>query len=159
MPTPQTEHQPNTAENETIAASPQESILKAVMALSDAGKPPRAVKRPDFSPKKGLCKLVVALLLFTGLGFALHRFAISLLWLLLAAFIVLCCCSKGIVKWLVLLYQRYAPEKVRASCLFTPSCSEYMLIAIDKYGLCKGLYKGTHRLCRCHYPNGGEDNP
>lgn len=59
----------------------------------------------------------------------------------------------------VKLYQKFAPEKVRRSCLFYPSCSQYMLLAIEKYGFWKGFWKGLKRLGRCHYPNGGEDYP
>lgn len=57
------------------------------------------------------------------------------------------------------LYQKFAPEKVRRSCLFYPSCSQYMLLAIEKYGFWKGFWKGLKRLGSCHYPNGGEDYP
>ena len=67
--------------------------------------------------------------------------------------------TKAVVKNAILLYQKYAPEKMRRSCLFTPSCSEYMLLAIEKYGVFIGVYKGVRRLLRCHHPNGGEDYP
>ncbi|MBR6563574.1 MAG: membrane protein insertion efficiency factor YidD [Clostridia bacterium] len=59
----------------------------------------------------------------------------------------------------ILLYQRFAPEKLRASCRFTPSCSEYTLLAIEKYGVIKGVGKGIKRIRRCHPPNGGVDLP
>lgn len=43
-------------------------------------------------------------------------------------------------------------------CLFTPTCSEYMYQAIEKYGATKGLYLGTKRLLRCHpWSRGGHD--
>ena len=35
-------------------------------------------------------------------------------------------------------------------CRFTPSCSQYMVDAIVKYGLFVGLLKGFSRLSRCH---------
>lgn len=35
-------------------------------------------------------------------------------------------------------------------CRFTPTCSEYMKIAIEKYGTFKGLKLGIKRLLRCH---------
>jgi putative membrane protein insertion efficiency factor len=66
---------------------------------------------------------------------------------------------KQIAVWGILLYQRFAPEAFRSSCVFEPSCSEYMLIAIQKYGLLAGIAKGAGRLLRCHYPNGGVDEP
>lgn len=44
------------------------------------------------------------------------------------------------------LYQRYAPERVRRKCLFKPTCSEYAILAIEKYGVIRGLYKSYIRL-------------
>ncbi|MBQ3055526.1 MAG: membrane protein insertion efficiency factor YidD [Oscillospiraceae bacterium] len=67
--------------------------------------------------------------------------------------------AKPFVINAVLLYQKHAPERIRRSCLFVPSCSEYMLLAVGKYGVLIGVYKGLHRLLRCHHPNGGEDYP
>jgi len=60
---------------------------------------------------------------------------------------------------LVRFYQKCAPEKVRSACLFKPSCSEYMILAINKYGSIVGIYKGIRRILRCKYPNGGIDYP
>ena len=45
-------------------------------------------------------------------------------------------------------------------CRFEPSCSRYMIGALRKYGLIKGLWKGIRRLLRCHPWNpGGYDPP
>lgn len=59
----------------------------------------------------------------------------------------------------VLMYKAFAPLEVRARCRFHPSCSTYMIMAINKYGLFIGVIKGIGRLCRCKPPNGGEDYP
>ncbi len=59
----------------------------------------------------------------------------------------------------VLMYKAYAPLSVRNECRFTPTCSTYMLLAIKKYGLIIGIFKGIRRICRCKPPNGGEDWP
>ena len=37
-----------------------------------------------------------------------------------------------------------------ASCRFEPSCSAYMLEAIEKHGAFRGLYLGFRRLSKCH---------
>lgn len=66
---------------------------------------------------------------------------------------------KPIAIWLVRFYQKYAPESIRDECLFEPSCSNYMIMAIEKYGFYKGFIKGVNRLRRCHQPNGGIDYP
>ena len=60
---------------------------------------------------------------------------------------------------LILLYQKIAPKKLRNTCRFVPSCSNYMILAIKKYGNIKGFRLGLSRLFRCHIPNGGYDYP
>lgn len=42
----------------------------------------------------------------------------------------------------------------KCACRFTPTCSEYTRIAIEKYGLIKGTWMGLKRISRCH-PGGG----
>ena len=66
---------------------------------------------------------------------------------------------RGVVIWCIRVYQRYAPEEMRLSCVFEPSCSEYMILSMNKYGVFLGGIKGIKRLRRCHLPNGGEDYP
>lgn len=39
-------------------------------------------------------------------------------------------------------------------CRFEPSCSEYFIQAVEKYGPLRGACKGAWRICRCH-PWGG----
>lgn len=56
-------------------------------------------------------------------------------------------------------YQEVAPRRIREACRFTPSCSEYMILSLKKYGLFDGLILGLKRWSRCHPPNGGIDNP
>ncbi len=60
---------------------------------------------------------------------------------------------------MIQIYQRYAPAHIRNKCRFEPSCSEYMRLSIEKYGLVKGLKKGAGRLKRCNIDNGGFDYP
>lgn len=66
---------------------------------------------------------------------------------------------KHIVVFSVKLYQLFAPASIRCKCRFEPSCSAYMILAIQKYGLPKGLIKGINRLMRCNRNNGGFDMP
>lgn len=55
-------------------------------------------------------------------------------------------------------YKKYiSPTLVRTfgnACRFTPTCSEYTIEALRKYGLKKGLTLGFKRLAKCH-PFGG----
>lgn len=59
----------------------------------------------------------------------------------------------------VKIYQRYAPDSIRNKCRFEPSCSEYMILSVEKYGFIKGLKKGIDRLKRCNIDGGGFDFP
>jgi putative membrane protein insertion efficiency factor len=60
----------------------------------------------------------------------------------------------GILK----LYKKFASpvlEKIFGkACRFTPTCGEYIILALDKFGTRKGLTMGIKRLARCH-PWGG----
>jgi putative component of membrane protein insertase Oxa1/YidC/SpoIIIJ protein YidD len=64
-----------------------------------------------------------------------------------------------IAEWCIRLYQQYASDEMRMACVFEPSCSEYMILSIRKYGVIRGIAKGIDRLGRCRAPNGGEDFP
>jgi putative component of membrane protein insertase Oxa1/YidC/SpoIIIJ protein YidD len=60
-------------------------------------------------------------------------------------------CLKYAVIGMVKLYQHYAPEEVRRRCLFMPTCSEYTIMAVRKYGCFIGLCKSYYRLVyRCN---------
>ncbi|MFH1367471.1 MAG: membrane protein insertion efficiency factor YidD [Patescibacteria group bacterium] len=46
----------------------------------------------------------------------------------------------------------------RGFCRHYPTCSEYTYLAIEKFGLIKGIFKGSKRVLRCHpYSAGGYD--
>lgn len=45
-------------------------------------------------------------------------------------------------------------------CRFTPSCSEYFILAVRRYGPAAGTRRGIARVCRCNPWNpGGTDWP
>ena len=55
-------------------------------------------------------------------------------------------CVKAAIIGAIRLYQRYAPDDIRRRCLFKPTCSEYAILAIEKYGVIIGLIKSYIRL-------------
>lgn len=65
---------------------------------------------------------------------------------------------KDALEWLLRLlvrfYQLCISPLFPPSCRFTPTCSEYALQALRKYGPFKGLWLTVKRLSRCH-PWGG----
>lgn len=68
-----------------------------------------------------------------------------------------------IARLLVLLlrvYQRTLSPLLGPVCRFSPSCSNYMVICIERFGAARGLWLGTRRLARCHpFHPGGIDLP
>ena len=58
------------------------------------------------------------------------------------------------------VYQVILSPLLGPTCRFEPSCSRYMIAAVEKYGLVRGLIKGVGRVCRCHpWNEGGVDPP
>lgn len=55
-------------------------------------------------------------------------------------------------------YQLVISPLLPPSCRFTPTCSEYAIQAIQKYGALRGFYLGVRRILRCHpFHAGGYD--
>lgn len=45
-----------------------------------------------------------------------------------------------------------------SACRYSPTCSEYMMDAVQKYGAWRGVWLGLKRLARCHpFHEGGYD--
>jgi putative component of membrane protein insertase Oxa1/YidC/SpoIIIJ protein YidD len=155
-----------TSEN-TVSDSKEESIAKAIRLMQSGCTEERPLVRPNISTTRIDVSFVVWLSLMLGLWLVLRyvgkAFGISAYIThsvaTIGCLMVIVRKAKSFVQNGILLYQKYAPEKMRRSCLFVPSCSEYMLLSIEKYGLIRGMHKGLERLARCHHPNGGEDYP
>lgn len=65
---------------------------------------------------------------------------------------------KQIIIKLVQFYQTYLSPMKPPSCRYYPTCSSYMLHAVEKHGAFKGLMMGIARILRCHpFVKGGRD--
>lgn len=58
-------------------------------------------------------------------------------------------------------YQRFVSPALPPSCRFHPSCSQYALEAVTRYGALKGGWLAARRLARCHpfHPGGFDPVP
>lgn len=134
----------------------------AEVVYSDLKPPPyNPLNRPAISYKKPVFAFIVylavfaAILVFGFLYFKSFLLWAELIWTLLFGVIIV----KKALIWCVHLYQNKASDETRLRCVFEPSCSEYMILAVNKYGFVRGVFKGIRRLLRCHPPNGGKDYP
>jgi putative membrane protein insertion efficiency factor len=70
------------------------------------------------------------------------------------------------MKWLKLIFSKLITGSVRfyqlaispwlgKSCRYTPTCSQYMIEAVNEWGPMKGFWLGIKRIGSCH-PWGGE---
>ena len=78
---------------------------------------------------------------------------------------------KAVLKWIwrlpgllmigcVRLYQVTLSPLLGNNCRYTPSCSQYFIQAVKKYGAISGTWRGLCRILRCHpFRPGGYDPP
>ena len=57
---------------------------------------------------------------------------------------------KSILLALIRFYRKFISPCTPPSCRFRPTCSQYGLEAIEKYGALKGGWLTVKRLMRCH---------
>lgn len=66
---------------------------------------------------------------------------------------------KSILILMIKFYQVFISPLKPPSCRFIPTCSEYAILAIEKYGVIRGGYKAIKRILRCHPFNSGGYDP
>ncbi len=63
-----------------------------------------------------------------------------------------------IVIGLLRFYKTAISPWLPSACRFEPTCSVYMMDAVSKYGVARGVWLGLKRLGRCHpFHQGGYD--
>ena len=66
---------------------------------------------------------------------------------------------KRIMLGMIRFYRRFISPMFPPCCRFTPTCSQYALEAVEKYGALKGGYLALRRILRCHPFNPGGYDP
>jgi hypothetical protein len=65
---------------------------------------------------------------------------------------------KTLVILLIKFYRVFISPFKPPTCRFVPTCSEYAVLAIEKYGVVRGLKLAIRRILRCHpFHPGGYD--
>jgi len=60
---------------------------------------------------------------------------------------------------LVLVYRATFGRLMGGHCRYVPSCSQYAIDAVNKYGAVRGSWRAIKRICRCHPCGGGGHDP
>jgi putative membrane protein insertion efficiency factor len=66
---------------------------------------------------------------------------------------------RALALFLLRIYKRAISPLLPPMCRFEPTCSVYMMQAIEKYGLLRGIWMGLRRLSHCHPFNPGGWDP
>jgi uncharacterized protein len=65
---------------------------------------------------------------------------------------------KVLALWLLRGYKRWISPAFPLSCRYVPTCSEYAMEAVERYGALRGGVMAAWRLLRCHpFVKGGYD--
>ena len=65
---------------------------------------------------------------------------------------------KKILLFLIRFYRKNISPLRQPCCRYVPTCSQYALEAVEKYGAMKGFWLALKRLLRCHpFHKGGYD--
>ena len=93
------------------------------------------------------CILIFFLLIFKKIFFDKN----DIVFQLIALFTIAIYSYKNFVILSIKSYQNFAKKSVRNRCRFEPSCSNYSIQALNKYGAFKGTILMIKRLYRCSY--------
>lgn len=66
---------------------------------------------------------------------------------------------KRAIVFIIKNYQLNISPYIGAHCRFRPTCSEYFIQAVERYGALKGSFLGVKRILRCHPGNPGGYDP
>ena len=136
-----------------------------ISSLFDLDKDPKSTlyKRVNVRPPIPWMNIVLGLVVPVCVGFLWYivikcvvvpRQIATIGWLVLSASFIVACTKPAIIA-LVKIYQYFAPDRIRNKCRFEPSCSQYMILAIQKYGVVRGICRGGFRLYRCSIKKDG----
>lgn len=65
---------------------------------------------------------------------------------------------KKIIIALIRFYQLALSPLKQPACRFSPTCSQYSIEAIERFGVIKGTYLSVRRILKCHpFHEGGYD--
>jgi len=65
---------------------------------------------------------------------------------------------KHLALWILRMYKRWISPTLPPSCRYVPTCSEYAMEAVERFGILRGGRMAVGRVLRCHpFVKGGYD--
>ncbi|MBS4917584.1 MAG: membrane protein insertion efficiency factor YidD [Clostridiales bacterium] len=65
---------------------------------------------------------------------------------------------KYLLIYPIKFYRKFISPYLPPACRFSPTCSQYALTAIERFGFFKGGWLAIKRICKCHpFHEGGYD--
>ena len=65
---------------------------------------------------------------------------------------------RTLALWILATYKRWISPSLPPSCRYVPTCSEYAMEAVERFGVLRGGLLTAWRLLRCHpFVKGGYD--
>ena len=107
--------------------------------------------------KINYCKLIIYFIFLFFIMLFINKLSTWHVVLIIGLYVLLS--IKHFVLLIIKIYQYLAPVRIRNKCRFEPSCSQYMFLSVQKYGVIKGIIKGIKRIRRCNVNGGGYDYP
>jgi putative membrane protein insertion efficiency factor len=65
---------------------------------------------------------------------------------------------RALIVGILRIYKQWVSPLLPSACRFHPTCSEYMMEAVETHGAARGVCMGIKRLAKCHpFHEGGID--
>ena len=65
---------------------------------------------------------------------------------------------RRVILWPIRVYRRCVSPWKPPCCRYTPTCSQYAIEAVSRFGVVRGLWLSIRRIARCHpFAGYGED--
>ena len=149
----------NGAEKNSKAPNYSDRVIVSAGYAEPADREPEFIpnnplERPEIKYTKPIIAFSVYVVQFIALALIPYgKWWITTLVLVAYSLIYFSFIAKRTIIWLVHLYQNKASDETRLRCTMEPSCSVYMILAVEKYGVIRGVCKGINRLFRCGKEN------
>lgn len=96
--------------------------------------------------------ILIGITIFFSSKYSKIEYSTYIAVLTLWSTLIICICAKRYFIFAIMCYQRYAKSSTRLKCCCYPSCSQYAIIALQKYGVIIGSFLAIRHCINCAPP-------